>query len=1484
MSKRWLMIWACLGILLSLGGAQAFQEKQYAAKYADIQKFVDERSLATHLSAITSASPNRIAGSEGERKALEYAEAQFRKFGLTNIRRQPFSVTVPDPTAVGSLKIPGGQTVTAYPLWPNLIKTSTCNVTGPILYGAHGSFEDLNGLDIKGSIVVLEFNTGSNWRNAAKLGAGAIIFLESDDMDRVDAEEAFSSVPLDVPRFFIRGEDAASVLQAVQNKRPVTLTCKQNWVKRETYNLLADLPGSDPKAKEQRVYLSAYADSMSIVPALSPGADSACGLAALMELARLAVQQKERRPMTFMVTAAHFIALQGEREWVESVLSGKNDAPLLNFSLDLSATRASLAGYSRGWFYNYRNETTDLVRQLGRTLRDHADRIAKVYGLATGREVYIDAANNSDNRTWKNNMPGKFAMSCEPMIQARLNALTFATVDSPRRYVDTPFDTLDRVQVPTLASQVRIIGCLLTHMLHDSVDQGETSPYRVPVRPPSPQRLTTVGGFGTIEGRVVVFDPNKSFIPDVPVEGSLAAVLHPNKALFGVRSSYIQLTEPKTAAYKFIGVSPSSSKFVNDRMPTRLAAFRLNSDTGKIDYGTASGVLAGFYSSDFMMQASYKSTPIVAFPCVAQDLYDLSDPQDFRSFSGGAVLEAKSNAEPKMYGFYYAEQDFTLADDLEDTAVLFSNPEMRFKLIGGSPNGEIRMILSNATPKNPAGDGFAMPGHDEKEVLHWPALQAARDMITLNESRIKTFDKYKILSESVLNLHKTAKEELALADAAYQTKDWSAVDRHARTAWAYALRAHPVIQGTNSDVINGVIFYLFLLLPFSFFAERLLISSKLLTKQIAWSGLFFILAFAFLYTIHPAFEIIYNPAVIFVAFVMGTLSLVVAGFIISKFETSLKALRAAESGVKELDLSRSTVAFAAFSLGVSNMRRRKARTILTTLTLVVLTFIVLSFTSIVPDLKVYEVASPNPATYSGILVRDPALKAVQRTTTRILDNLFVGKATVASRAYYYGAEYSDTPPLAIYHNGTIADVRAVLGLEAAESRITRPQEALIPGGRWFNEGERGVIILARSMADKLGVDPDDAGNATIQFAGTSFKVVGIIEDDALRAIRDLDGDGILPADQSISKQFQTESRSINAAFRSFLRLDPEGCIIMPTEDALSLGGQTYSVAIRFSDPAQTRKALDELMPRIRMNLYAAVPEANSLVVKTFSTLQGSKSTGFGLVIVQMLLAAVFILNTMIASVFERKRDISIFSAIGLAPNHIAALFFAESLVYGVFGVVLGYFLAQSTSRLILITGLLPGLNLNFSASSAMIAAILVMALVLLSTIYPAKVAARIAAPALQDDFIEDLPEGDTWELVLPFRLSSDEAPSLVAFFADWFKAFEEYTIGAIVTSNTTIEEDSSDGAISRTRTTAWLAPFDLGVSQQIDFAAHPSELPGVCKIVLTLNRESGEHAYWLNVNKRFLPNIRKQFLAWRTSREAAEMQEPQTKVPQSAEL
>ncbi len=91
---------------------------------------------------------------------------------------------------------------------------------------------------------------------------------------------------------------------------------------------------------------------------------------------------------------------------------------------------------------------------------------------------------------------------------------------------------------------------------------------------------------------------------------------------------------------------------------------------------------------------------------------------------------------------------------------------------------------------------------------------------------------------------------------------------------------------------------------------------------------------------------------------MLALSVIVSLLVWGKFEEQLKQFNKSVSGVHKADVGKASIAFAAFALGISNMRRRKERTLLTCLTLVLLTFTVLSFTSIVNTIRYNDVGAP----------------------------------------------------------------------------------------------------------------------------------------------------------------------------------------------------------------------------------------------------------------------------------------------------------------------------------------------------------------------------------------------------------------------------------------------------------------------------------------------------------------------------------------------
>ncbi|MCW5942610.1 MAG: ABC transporter permease [Fimbriimonadaceae bacterium] len=1469
--------WAACLCLAALSRAQTDEES--LVEYRKLRALVSPDEIARTYREVD-AFGGRFPGSEGERRAMDYAEERFRALGYQDIVREPFKVTVPDPEATGRFETKGGR-LTILPMWPNLVRTSTCDVEGPVVYVGRGSLEELNGKTIDGAIVLLEVGGGANWKAAAALGAKAILFLEPAETSRAEVDRTYLNVPIRTPRFWVPIQNAKLALDAARNGDRARIVCRQDWVVRESCNLVVNRPAGDPKFRRERVVLFGYLDSMSVVPKLAPGAEAIGNLALMLETARIWRDRSHRRPIQYVVSGAHSLALQGAREFVAKRLESTDNEQILTLTLDITGGSRALGSYAEGYFYDYRWEAMDPVRQMSRTLRLHADQYAKVEGVAIPRMILTDAVNNSDNRTWKNNIPGRFAFDCEPFTMGGYNALTLATIEDSRERVDTPFDRLDRVDLANVARQARTLTVMLWHVLNDPTEARGDSRFRVALTPTGPSRMRLTGGFARIEGRVVEFDPNQSFIPDISQPNSLVVKIDKLPSYMGVRANLIAMTEGDKAEFRLEGLVPINAYpwWMRDRIT--VSAFRVNPASGEIERAIQQGSFASEeYHSRFELKTSYKSTSLVVFPCVAIDLFDLVDPKRLVALQFFNVFDARDDGPPLDYGFFKAWKQNLQTSEVEDTAVLFTPPELRWKLLMSSDFSP-SLVLVNSTKDDPDGAGYLAPGASAQgrpigratitlggRMPNLP-LQVARDIVSINQDRMDRFAKYRIVGQGVDELQSQARDEMRLAEEAEGTKTWSAVKRHARAAWGLALRAHPVLQKTAGDVVNGVLFYLFLLIPFSYYVERLVFGNRMLVRQLLVSIAIFIGSFLLLRYIHPAFEIVENPFMIFIAFVMGVLSLIVIAFILGKFESSLKTLKQTQSGIHEVDIGRTSVAMAAFNLGISNMRRRKARTFLTTLTLVVMTFIVLSFTSIVPELAFNEVGTDFVGSYPGVLVRGPGLEPLESSVYKTLENEYHGKATIVRRAWYYGADIQEQSNLTLSRADRSFDARGLVGLDPGEAKVTRADRALLPGGRWFEPGEGNVVILPQPVADQLKVAREDVGKASVLFAGVPYTVIGILDTSELRGITDLDGEVFLPADFTLSNRMQSENQSLTEDFREFIRLDPATVFFIPADRALALGADIRSVAVGFADPNATRPALKKLMPRLTMNLYAAVPNESDpkgpLQVRRFSAFHRSKGTGLGLVIVQMLIAAVFVFNTMVASVFERKREISIFSSIGLAPNHIAMLFFAESLVYGVLGAVFGYFAAQIAAKVIVATGSFQGLYLNFSSVSAVLSAGIVMAIVLLSTIYPAKVASKIAAPALNEAMWDTDPDGDEWDLQLPFSVNANEAMPLVEFLGEWFRAYEEYTIGTFVTSETTLYRRASEfGDAFCTETTAWVAPYDLGVSQRLVLSAVPTALPDVVQLRLHLSRLSGEPENWVNVNRRFLTNLRKQFLTWRT--------------------
>jgi hypothetical protein len=303
----------------------------------------------------------------------------------------------------------------------------------------------------------------------------------------------------------------------------------------------------------------------------------------------------------------------------------------------------------------------------------------------------------------------------------------------------------------------------------------------------------------------------------------------------------------------------------------------------------------------------------------------------------------------------------------------------------------------------------------------------------------------------------------------------------------------------------------------------------------------------------------------------------------------------------------------------------------------------------------------------------------------------------------------------------------------------------------------------------------------------------------------------------------------------------------------------------FGDAGQLHSKVEEFVTRVALPLFVGIDGE----VRVFTSMGSASLAGVANVIVPMLIASLIVLNTMMGAVYERGREISVYSSVGLAPSHISSLFIAEALVYATLGAVLGYLLGQSITLYMARHDLMGGMFMNYSSLSAISSTVIVMATVVVSTIYPARQAAAMSVPDVTRKWKFPEPDGDDWHFDFPFTIGSADALGVCSYLHRVFSAYGEGSVGDFMTEEVALhaegtDDDGGDPAY-RLELMVWLAPYDLGVSQRVTLRTTPSDdLEGVYRIEMEIHRISGDVASWKRLNTKFLGVLRKRFLVWRT--------------------
>ncbi len=1014
--------------------------------------------------------------------------------------------------------------------------------------------------------------------------------------------------------------------------------------------------------------------------------------------------------------------------------------------------------------------------------------------------------------------------------------LVLGTVQDPMAREGTPSDTRDLLAAGNIAEQARQAAVLVAEAA-----SGSGLSLRRAISPSRAYMMTECTAAGRLAGPAVMSRSSGSSVPNRRTPEAVIRLMNkprPDGWQAAVRKfpafdNFQLLQSNRNGNYSYGPVSP-------DPFSNTVNAFAAVFD--------ARGVPVLVSTLDSQQRVSQR---LNMFPC--RGGVTVLTPQ----FSPGAtrIMRAAGNAAlsaDRYFGKTIDGVTFWYAEDKIDAVKLFGLNSV--VMLNSGPD----RLQQDALAADAEGEGMALGAGG----MPLPAASArsAADLWRLNEARMAVLRTRGVNNASVEELHGRAQDLMLDADALSAS---SARESMAASSFLLQRRVYNSVRGTLNDLVRAVLILLLLSVPFAFALERLLIGATTIYKRLLGFVAFFLLTFLILFFTHPAFAIAATPIIIFLGFAIVVLSSLVIIVIMNKFELELKILQGAASTVHAADVSRLSTVLAAMNMGISTMRRRPLRTALTAVTIILLTFTILCFASFGTRTGIVRMYTGVPPGYAGVYVHDIQWAALSASVRQTVESRWGDQATVARRIWLSPTEGGADGLLVTRADGTHPTaMQGVLGLDAAELRHRPDLATLLPNS---DAGLEDRVWITSGAAELLGV----AVGETICAGGLMLTLAGFLDASAMVTAADMDGSGILPVDfRSVSgvsavgaaRQLPAEAL-LDSPDWAYLPVD--SVLVVAADNAVRMGAQLRALTLYTGEQAEALDIAEEAARMMPMPVAVTTPEG----VYRFVLGNVVQASGVRDLFFPILLGGLVVFGTMLGSVADREREIYTFSALGLAPPHVASLFFSEAMVFSVIGGMGGYLLAQGSMKLMEFLasfGLVTVPELNYSSMNAIVTILIVMATVMVSALYPALRASRSANPGLLRSWKLPPPDGDTLSLVFPFTVSAYDITGVVSFLREHFSNYSDSGMGSFMARNTAlVKPPGSEGGTICLEAELALAPFDLGVTQSFRLQSSPSEIPGINEVFITLQRISGQPKDWHRLNKVLLDDLRKQFLIWR---------------------
>ena len=246
-------------------------------------------------------------------------------------------------------------------------------------------------------------------------------------------------------------------------------------------------------------------------------------------------------------------------------------------------------------------------------------------------------------------------------------------------------------------------------------------------------------------------------------------------------------------------------------------------------------------------------------------------------------------------------------------------------------------------------------------------------------------------------------------------------------------------------------------------------------------------------------------------------------------------------------------------------------------------------------------------------------------------------------------------------------ISGALGMyPSLEVQVTK-MDTIIVRGRFLKDGDLNGILLNEWAVQELQVEL----NETVQFWQRNFTVIGIFSGGKLDRLKDLDGESLGPW------KIKVTHPEIGEPEYYVSRVQGKEVVIVHGETAQRLGMVISRIDVQTKSP-EGIMALARLAVLYWPNFRAFASTdtgIHSLFIGSYHVIMGFPEGSIPLVLVVLNVGVM-----MMGAVYERKREVTIMSCVGLNPLHVSAIFAAEALVIGVLAGGFGYFLGLINYR------------------------------------------------------------------------------------------------------------------------------------------------------------------------------------------------------------